>query len=371
MTWFKISSSLYHILILINIYVLTIATVTNQQNVSNSDCYVQKPNESNILWYEKYQVVDSVHATFRLWRAYYDDRPMIGIPTIRIAAAINRYPAPSVTCYFWAANDSSPMGIVGGTVESTITDKHQRADHALETVLVSCPISRSIIPEYVSISMGVECKNATNILRIENDSKTKKGNIVVCVRLLQFDTDYSLRLIEWIEMVRILGADHIYFNLLYVHPNMSRILDHYVSTGFVSITKWTLPGNDIEERYQTLQHTGWNIERANENIPLQDCLLKCMNSYKYLIKIDLDEVIIPIVHKNWIEMIEYIDSMEQPKRFDSYAAIRSYFLDSDTPDGDILIQYIPNYLHMMRHLYRGRNRLMKVIVNLDRCVSIF
>lgn len=66
MTWVKISSSLYPILILISIYVLTIATVTNHQNVSNSDCNVQRPNESNILWYEKYQVVDSVHATFRL-----------------------------------------------------------------------------------------------------------------------------------------------------------------------------------------------------------------------------------------------------------------------------------------------------------------
>ena len=187
----------------------------------------------------------------------------------------------------------------------------------------------------------------------------------------KFDYDHSLRLIEWLEMVRILGADHVFLNILKIHPNMSFVLDHYVSTGFVSLTYWSRPGSDSEENFRTYNNTGMDIMLTNEIIPIQDCLFKSVaKSFQYLAVFDLDEMIIPVRHYNWSELISYIDSSEKGERIDTYEALRNYFIDYDTPKDELLIQSIPRYLHMMRHIYKIPHQRRKEIVNLDRCVSI-
>lgn len=354
---------------------LHLSTSTLQSQVEDSireesiNYNVQKPNESSIRFYKKYwqEIGNHSNVTFRVWKAYYDDRPMIGKPTIRIVATTNRFPAPTVECYLWNKNDSNPVEVVGAVIEPVLGPSHV-SDHALEPVSVSCPIQGPTIPDSISLSID-RYGQVSNLLNVVNKRREVKDMFAVCVIWLKYDSDYSIRMVEWIEMVRILGANHIFINILHIHPNMSKVLDHYVSTGFVSVTNWTLPGSDLEEKYSTLKHTGWNIERTNEVLPLQDCLMKSMSSYQYLVKFDLDEMLIPIIHNDWNELIESIE-MNESDHIDSFSAIRAYFLDDDTPSDDLLIQHVPENLHMMRHIYKGPNILRKEVINLDRCVSI-
>ena len=60
---------------------------------------------------------------------------------------------------------------------------------------------------------------------IYNPVTTTEGKkpFAVCCKGLYFPTvDLSLRLVEWIEVQRALGADKISLPLLEVHPNMMK-----------------------------------------------------------------------------------------------------------------------------------------------------
>lgn len=56
----------------------------------------------------------------------------------------------------------------------------------------------------------------------------------MCVKGLDFlHEDLSVRLVEWIELLNLLGADKVFFYELQVHPNISKVLRHYENEGKV------------------------------------------------------------------------------------------------------------------------------------------
>ena len=62
---------------------------------------------------------------------------------------------------------------------------------------------------------------------IYNPVTTTEGKkpFAVCCKGLYFPTvDLSLRLVEWIEVQRALGAEKISLSLLEVHPNMMKVV---------------------------------------------------------------------------------------------------------------------------------------------------
>ena len=57
-----------------------------------------------------------------------------------------------------------------------------------------------------------------------------KMEIGVCVRALYYhNTDFSLRLVEWLELNKIMGADKVFMYSFTTHPNMQRVMDYYKS----------------------------------------------------------------------------------------------------------------------------------------------
>lgn len=66
------------------------------------------------------------------------------------------------------------------------------------------------IPVAVSI-VEHRCDKATNVLRVVFNKKGTKRNFAICVKGMDFpQEDKSVRLIEWLELLRILGAEKIF-----------------------------------------------------------------------------------------------------------------------------------------------------------------
>ena len=71
-----------------------------------------------------------------------------------------------------------------------------------------------------------KCNKATNNLIVNNKVPTPeepKMSIGICVKSLTIVDDISAQLVEWIETVKKLGANKIFFYILEVHPNISKV----------------------------------------------------------------------------------------------------------------------------------------------------
>ncbi|XP_042890627.1 uncharacterized protein LOC122265379 [Penaeus japonicus] len=165
--------------------------------------------------------------------------------------------------------------------------------------------------------------------------------------------------VEWLETLYLLGANKVFLYDLQVHPNTTKVLNYYREAGFVDLSKLTLPGdqpNIPELTHRYLKERG-GYKRLNELIPYNDCLYRNIYSYKYVVLLDTDELIIPRNLSSWKRLMEVVvekalKANKKPRT--SFAARNVYFLDS-MQEAHGFYQDIPRYMHMLQHVYRARN----------------
>ena len=130
-------------------------------------------------------------------------------------------------------------------------------------LLVSCLCLHLQVPLSVSVVENV-CDTATNNLKVRYnklpEGESKKQNFAVCVKGLDFPTeDLSVRLIEWFELLHLLGANKIFLYNLEVHPNVTKVLNYYEKKGYVDVTPISLPGKELFI-YFFRENTLWNVK---------------------------------------------------------------------------------------------------------------
>ena len=246
--------------------------------------------------------------------------------------------------------------------------------------------------QQVPISVSVvenACDLATNNLRVTYNrlppGKPKK-KFAVCVKGLDFPADdISVRLVEWIETLNVLGADKIFLYNLEVHPNVTKVLEHFAKVGKVDLTPISLPG--YQPNIGMLQHlylkSKLNHKRQNELIPYNDCLYRNMYRYEYVALLDIDEVIMPMRRRNWAQLMDDVVEASLKVKNETRASFNFrnvYFMDEmllahrgvgahdegqdgggsalsgqEGPSNSHLFKDIPPYLHMMQHVYRSEN----------------
>ena len=101
------------------------------------------------------------------------------------------------------------------------------------------------------------------------------------------------RLVEWIELNRLLGVQNFTFYLHSVSRQVARVLEFYRSRGLVTLVPWKLPSvipvttKSLWPPSATHLHYGGQIGAYN------DCLLRNMHRAKWIMITDLDEMIVP------------------------------------------------------------------------------
>ena len=202
--------------------------------------------------------------------------------------------------------------------------------------VIACKIPQSHWNKGAPASVSLvekRCNVATNHLRVIYNKPEKKKGFAVCVKGLDFlYDDLSVRLVEWIELIGLLGADKIFFYELQVHQNVSKVLRHYEKLGKIDVTPLTLPGGQpnipaFQHMYLTRKT---NNKRQNELIPYNDCLYKHMYEYEYIALLDIDEVIMPVKDETWHELMKRVMPKALSIRNEtraSYNVRNVYFLD--------------------------------------------
>lgn len=342
---------------------------------------------NNIYWQKSL----TSNGTFYLYGAYLDVRQPNTIgPTIRILGMIDRIePKIKTFCLIWFDMDKAPIAskIVQykyiwhkewGNYKSGILQPYLLSCHLPKSHWKDTPISVSIVERI--------CDTATNNLKVIYNKEKNKKDFAVCVKGLDFPTyDLSVRLVEWIELLSLLGADKIFLYQLEIHPNISKVLEHYVEKGMVDLTPISLPGH--QPNLKRLQHlylkAKTNNKRQNELIPYNDCLYRNLYRYRYLVLLDIDEVILPRTQPSWEKLMQDVERASLKVKNESrasYSFRNVYFMDDMLPahlnDSDpINISDVPEYMHMLRHVYRSANyskpgSYIKCFHNTDKVLTL-
>ncbi|CAF1386810.1 unnamed protein product [Didymodactylos carnosus] len=315
-----------------------------------------KLHYNNIYW----QQLQTKNGTFYLYRAYYDDRSSAGKrASVRIIAMIDRIKPEALMCQLWFNKLSSPILSPASYICSWYFKWGNYVDDALIPYIITCKIPKfnnlTLVPQAVSLVERI-CLERTNILRVTDNrpSNKKKEEFAVCVKGLDFlEDNISHRLIEWIELITMLGAKKIFFYVFHVNSNVTKVLNYYEKIGKVELRKITLPGR--QPNLPSVRHLYLKQQiiqkRQNELIPYNDCLYQNLYMYDYLALLDIDEIIMPLKHDNWSQLLIEIQELNNFKQAGSYSFRHVYFLDDFVQKNSTS----STHLHMLNHVYRSRN----------------
>lgn len=162
----------------------------------------------------------------QLFGAYYDVRKNSKIgPAVRILGMIDRInPTVKTFCQFWFDGQKEPFIVKTFEYKYMWFSKWGNFIQGnFQPYLIACQIPKpfqALVPASVSI-VEKQCDTATNNLKVIYNlpADDRKKGFAVCVKGLDFlYDDLSVKLVEWIELITLLGADKIYFYELQVHP---------------------------------------------------------------------------------------------------------------------------------------------------------
>ncbi len=205
----------------------------------------------------------------------------------------------------------------------------------------------------------------SNILRIQYSSEKLESlvSFSACVKPV-FSYDNVLQFLEWIEFHRMLGVEHFTFYNHTMGPKLSCLLEKvYGEGGEVTVLPWNLPFVSQKE-----------IRTEGLFAAFNDCVYRHRGASKYLILVDLDEMIVPRRTHNYSQLLTQLDTLSHRGKIGAYS-IQNAFFYLQWPDDPTnynlthnpLASTVSNHLLMLRktrrrtHLHPHKQRLVSVL----------
>ena len=152
-------------------------------------------------------------------------------------------------------------------------------------------------PDAVSVASST-CLRPTNVLKvIKSDHKSQPKKVIgACQKKIFKLTRKELpKLLNYLESFLYFGGDIVYlYGTTQIETSVMRVLDQYVSRGVLKIYDWQMP-NDVTSLY-TYGH----------NLVNMDCSYRHMGEVEHLMFTDLDEVLYPLIHNNYRDLVQYV-----------------------------------------------------------------
>ena len=174
-----------------------------------------------------------------------------------------------------------------------------------------CPLSNRKRPSAVSLT-STPCSHPNNLLPVQSHvtNGTYERNFTVCAAPFHKAYNDTKNIVQWIELNRILGAEHFVFYNYSATVFIDRVLEFYREKGLVTVVQW----NVSRLLNETVMHY------YGQHAAMNDCLMRVKNITQFVVNCDLDEYLVP--HSNistWHQIVEL-----HPK-FGGYLFLNSFF----------------------------------------------
>ncbi|XP_069832335.1 beta-1,4-galactosyltransferase galt-1-like [Dendropsophus ebraccatus] len=129
-------------------------------------------------------------------------------------------------------------------------------------------------------------------------------NFTVCISTVFGRYNNILQTIQIIEMYRLLGASRVTIYNTSCSRAMDKVFQYYSQQGLVEVIQWPIDQHLLtsSEWHYTKGLTS-QIGYYGQTATLNDCIYRNMYRSKYVLLNDLDEIILPVKHWNWMSLM--------------------------------------------------------------------
>ena len=163
------------------------------------------------------------------------------------------------------------------------------------------------VEKVIAISITLSpCDEPLNLIKVSyEDIHKPKTNFSICLSPLHTKYNDMLKLVEFLEVHKILGVQKIATYIESIGPNVSKVINYYREKKIIDTFEWKVP-------YYVDAH--YHIQHAM----LNDCLYRYMFKTKYIAFIDIDEIIVPKNVFTWSELFESIQKFKNCTKVGGY-----------------------------------------------------
>ncbi|SPP89401.1 Hypothetical predicted protein [Drosophila guanche] len=308
-----------------------------------------------------FQWVVEGNLSYFLFGAYYDCRP--AAPEVMVLAMVTtvKGPHPEAYCQLWYADGGQPDLVPVSDTKVGWYDAWGNVAGVAYPTMLSCVVPEPDIrvPQLVSLVFGSPCAPARNALVVVNAEVSQRPRpppntqqrlrTGVCVKFLDFpDRDMSARMVEWLELLRLLGVERVVaYDIGQLTANTSHTLAHYSQVdGLLQLRQHRLLAELPDHRALRACLT--------EVLMYNDCLYRNMYEFDYLGVFDVDEVIMPLG-----ELQSYQQLLQELQRFDVNCTARTSFCFRNVyfPEELAADPALPQHFYMLSHVTRVAEHL--------------
>lgn len=189
--------------------------------------------------------------------------------------------------------------------------------------LYKCELA-SLSPVPVAVSLVHEkCDKINNMVSVTPTRLYKpktRTTFTVCVSALHNQFNDANKLVEFIEVHRMFGAEKFVVYNMSTGASVNIYLDYYKRHGSVDILPWKLPKR-VDAHYHAQLAT------------LNDCLYRYMYRSKYIAFLDLDELLVPRSYSTWTELMSNLMDIPYSAKLCAFV-FQCVFFRTDWPSED-------------------------------------
>ncbi|CAI5444753.1 unnamed protein product [Caenorhabditis angaria] len=279
-------------------------------------------------------------AGIEIFSAYYDDRPNSLFPdnsAIQVLVMSNHTIESKIDIYcniFVKNSRFQKYTVVQGYIREIWQRGWDPRGNFQVPSLISCPIpekldffknSESDVEYSVSLTRS-NCKSQKIAMKVVGKSRKigeKKKDVAICLKGLDYQEDISGRLLEWLELQYILGADTIGVYMYFLTQKTQNVLKYYEKLGKLTLDQISLSGSDPNSNLERSQFLKNNRpqKRRHELIPYNDCFYRHIHTHNYVLILDIDEVVVPIGNfSSYSEMLRSVEKRLSGRSISSLSA---------------------------------------------------
>ncbi|CEF64499.1 Domain of unknown function DUF23 domain-containing protein [Strongyloides ratti] len=318
-----------------------------------------------------------VNPPFYIFSSYYDDRDsdyFMKNPVLQIISSGYNMSYINENEYFCHYFDSTTKIYLYSSpiMVRTLWNKAWDPRESFYTsFLLTCPIKSNNNNVLFNVG-GSYCPDKklplnSFVIPTKNNDENSDTRITTCVKGLDFNQDLSIKLLEWIEWQKYFGINHITLYTYTIHENMEKVLKYYSDIGYITVVPITLPGiepNYPKERSLFIKRNKQQ-KRRNELIPYNDCLYRHIKDSKYILVIDIDEIIVPIEDIKYQEFLKLIPDYK-------YSSIMVQNVFKFYNDNVTIDKNLPLASHNLRcKNSQGKEAYAKSFINTKYTSSVF